>query len=90
MKTSFCKSNDGLIHIVSTSNPEYTLCGDAFDLSATDRIGENNSGGDWKLCRPQPVTCPRCAAQILTCRGVRIKLDYQTSKAHYHMQHETR
>ncbi len=64
--TAFCKSGDGLIHLQSTSNPEYTLCGDAFD---SDDV---SPGAGWSDVRPQPVTCLRCVKQILAARGVRV------------------
>jgi hypothetical protein len=63
----YAKSADGLIHLISAVNSDYTICGDAYD-------GENGDCADsqsWGQCKSGPVTCPKCAAQIRQCRGVR-------------------
>jgi hypothetical protein len=67
----YAKSIDGLIHLIGAVNVEYTICGDAYD----GEYGENGERGEdwsWVKCESGPVTCPKCAAQILQCRNVRI------------------
>jgi hypothetical protein len=57
----------GDIHLVQPGmGAEFTLCGDAFDL------GSDEDGYEWRETRRRTVTCPRCAAVILACRGVRV------------------
>lgn len=71
MNTGYCKSNNGLIHRVSAINPEYTLCGNAFegDGDGTEE-GEKHA---WEDCPRGPVTCPECIREIENCRGVRTR-----------------
>lgn len=67
-KKRFAKCENGLIHLINVlSGGEFTLCGDAFEGHALE-------GPDfaWEECDKRPVTCPRCAAEIENCRGVRI------------------
>lgn len=66
----YAKSNNGLIHLINAANPEYTLCGDAFDIDSE----ADNQGDAWKDVRKGPVTCPNCARVIQDCKGVRIKV----------------
>ena len=66
----YCKSNNGLIHLVSALNSEYTLCGDAFDGEA---IGLEIDPHAHEPCKHGPVTCPKCIAEIKGIRGVKIK-----------------
>lgn len=53
---------EGRVHVVSPAMSEYTLCGDAFDLSSEE------PGYEWKPTKRTTVTCPNCATII---RGVR-------------------
>jgi hypothetical protein len=66
------KSKNGLIHLVSAVNSEYTMCGNAFDGEWGDPFDMSNDPYQWEQCAPAPITCPNCAAQIRQCRGVRI------------------
>lgn len=60
---------EGFVHLVSPiAGSEHTLCGDAFDLASD--VG----GYEWKSSRKKAVTCEKCAAVILACRGVRVGL----------------
>lgn len=70
INTGYCKSNDGLVHLVSAVNREYTLCGDAFD---GDADGSEHDPAAWHYVKRQPITCHQCANEIENCRGVRIK-----------------
>jgi hypothetical protein len=71
--TAYCKSNDGLVHLQSTANPEFTLCGDAFDCGDISGSNDEEKSANWIQCAKGPVTCPLCVAQIEACRGVRTK-----------------
>jgi len=64
----YAKSGDGLIHLISAANVEYTICGDAYDGQDGDCDGDSS----WVRCNSGPITCPKCAAQIRQCRGVQI------------------
>src|SRR5262245_55834554 len=70
VNTGFCKSLNGLVHVVSTSNPEYTICGDTFDCGA---IGEAEDAS-WEFCHPAPITCPKCCAQVKAIREMKCRL----------------
>lgn len=67
---NFGKSNDGLVHLVSALNGEYTLCGNAFD---GDADGQTNDPHAWTDTKHGPVTCPECSQEIENCRGVRTR-----------------
>ena len=61
---------EGNVHLVGPgTGGEFTLCGDAFDL------GSDIDGYVWSPTRRRAVTCPRCAAIVLGCRGVKIDVD---------------
>jgi hypothetical protein len=61
---------EGFIHLVgTTAGGEFTLCGDAFDLSS------DIEGYQWKPSKKRIVTCPECARIILHCRGVKVKVE---------------
>ncbi len=64
----YARSEDGLIHLVSAINGEYTVCGDAFDGGLP--IGEDNKS-DWTKTAKSIVTCPVCVREIINCRGVK-------------------
>ena len=64
----FVENGDG-VHLLSPLNREYTLCGDAFDISDTE--DEDDHGGVFVVTRKRAVTCENCAAVIRECRGVR-------------------
>lgn len=67
----YAKSNNGVVHLISAINSEYTLCGDAFD--AGSGAGEDFSF-DWAVLSRGAVTCPLCQKEILNCRNAQIKL----------------
>lgn len=58
------------IHLMSPVQGEYTICGDAFDGGSG--IGESDLT-EMHETEKTTVTCPKCVAVILGCRGVRIK-----------------
>lgn len=66
-KYGYGKSSDGLVHLVSVLNGEFTLCGDAFEGC------DKGDGADWVRCKSGPVTCPKCISEIKNCRGVRVQ-----------------
>jgi hypothetical protein len=68
----YAKSVDGLIHLKYAINSELTLCGDAFEGSC---FAGGDTGAEWNDAPHGPVTCPRCAAIIKSCRNVKIKLE---------------
>jgi hypothetical protein len=68
MGEKYARSADGLIHLISAINAEYTICGDAYDGES----GESKEDWSWKPCKSGPVSCPKCTAQILQCRRVRV------------------
>lgn len=65
----YAKCEQGLIHLVSSINSEFTLCGDAFEGDTSPYKDE--AGFAWKHHSHGPVTCPRCIAQIKACRGIK-------------------
>ncbi len=71
-EAKFAKSNDGLVHLISAINGEFTLCGNAFDGDAGLEHDPTNAYA-WKQSNKGPVTCERCATEIRNCRRVRIK-----------------
>ena len=65
----FSENDDG-VHL---QYGEFSLCGDAFDISAvTDEID------DLAHTKKRTVTCERCIAIIRYCRGARIPKDTET------------
>lgn len=74
IKPEYTVDPDGLVHLMSRANPEFTLCGDAFDVATEERpVGEyDQDRDDIKPTAARSVTCPGCARVILSCRGVRI------------------
>lgn len=60
-----------IIHCESPLNGEYTLCGDAFDLSVNDD-SEYKEGQVTFRQEGQKVTCPKCILVIKLCRKVKI------------------
>lgn len=46
---------------------EFTMCGDAFDLSS------DVPGYEWRTPLRNVVTCPICSQIILACKKVRVK-----------------
>lgn len=61
------------VHLKSPLNAEFTLCGDAFDITSVEMC---NSAEDAHLeiqpTSKKTITCPRCIAIILHCRGVKV------------------
>jgi hypothetical protein len=74
-KSTYAKSTNGLIHLVHPAQNEFTMCGDAFDISETE---DDADGSSWTECSPRPVTCPLCAQVVLHCRGVKISKTLRT------------
>lgn len=72
MNMRYAKSNDGLIHLLSANNSEYTLCGDAFDGEAD---GIKDDPVAHLPCAKQAITCPRCIVEIKNIKSVKIKED---------------
>ena len=66
-KTLFAKSDDGVIHLVSAINKEFTLCGNAFD-------GDNDDKKKWEFIKRKNITCEECWKEILNCKNVRARL----------------
>lgn len=56
---------EGKIHLLSPVLPEFTLCGDAFDLDS------DIDGYEQKATRRRKVTCHLCAMVVRHCSGVR-------------------
>lgn len=69
-KKQYGRSGNGLIHLLSPLNAEFTLCGDAFDIC--DERDNAEEGLEWEYCPPAPITCGKCARVIIECRRVRI------------------
>lgn len=70
IKKGYARSGDGITHLISAINGEYTLCGDAFDGG----IGvEEPDQTPWDKCECDSVTCEKCIREIDNCRGVRVK-----------------
>lgn len=63
----YAESHNGLVHLISPVQSEYTLCGDAFDIDSEDDCRD----AAWVERRNGPVTCDLCAKIIAACRGVR-------------------
>lgn len=62
--TTFVENADG-VHVEIS---EHTLCGDSFDIGST----EGEACGNTMPTTKRVVTCKRCAAIVMMCRGVRI------------------
>jgi hypothetical protein len=67
----YAKSRNGLIHLVNPLGGEHTMCGDAFDIDASDSMDPDAA---WEYANRGPVTCKDCATVIQACRHVRINL----------------
>ena len=67
----FCENEDG-VHLVSMN--DVTLCGDAYEGSPPLELErcEEDDFGEMQPTDKQTVTCHRCIAIILHCRGVRV------------------
>lgn len=65
----YSKSDD-LHHLVSAVQPEFTLCGNAFDCDSEVENGDEDKS--WVDCAPSVIDCPLCAAVVLSCRGVKV------------------
>ncbi len=77
MAKGYAKSADGLVHLVSKSNADYTLCGDAFEGYGEDFEGfDKGNPSAWVPVKSGPVTCPKCAREIANCRGVKVQLRF--------------
>ncbi len=64
--TTFVENNDG-VHI---EFGEFTLCGDAYDIGSV----EGEECGDFRPTTKRTVTCKKCAAIVIMCRGVRVNI----------------
>lgn len=63
---------EGYVHLVGPlMGGEFTLCGDAWDAYSTESAPER----EFKSTKKRHVTCPKCAAVILACRGVCVSND---------------
>ena len=69
----YAKSNNGLIHLLSALNCEFTLCGNAFEGDGTDIINIKNDPNAHTRCKKGPVTCENCIKEIKNARHVKIK-----------------
>lgn len=58
--------NDEGVHIMCG---EFTLCGDSFDAPETE---DGWTIGPFVPTSKRTITCPRCAAVVTLCRGVRV------------------
>lgn len=58
---------EGLVHVMNASLPEFTLCGDAFDLHSDE------DGYEQVPTQRRTVTCPACATIIRDVRNVRCR-----------------
>ena len=63
---------DGAVHMQNPVMSEYTLCSDAFDISAVD-----HERGEFDPTKSRLVTCAPCVSVIDGCRGVRVALPYE-------------
>lgn len=59
---------EGLVHVTNPTLAEFTLCGDAFDLSS------DVAGYAWTATKRRTVTCPSCVEIIRYVRPVRTSL----------------
>ena len=58
---------EGEVHAVNILiGGEYTLCGDAFDLTTDE------PGYEWTTPKRNVVTCEHCVRIILSLRGIRV------------------
>lgn len=73
MSKKYAECGYGLVHLIQPGQGEHTICGDAFDADS-ERTDEEKKHA-WKEVSHGPVSCPDCAAVILQCRGVRIKIE---------------
>lgn len=62
--------NKAGVHLMDPIQGEYSLCGDAFDIDSEADVDEHD--GRLKPTDKKVVTCKRCKAVIMMCRGVRI------------------
>jgi hypothetical protein len=65
MSKEFRENLDG-VHLM---DGEFTVCGDSFDIADTE---EDFKEGPLVETRKRTVTCPKCIARIIHCRGVRV------------------
>lgn len=61
----FIENNEG-VHLMYG---EFTLCGDSFDIDATEKGFED---GPLVATSKKTVTCNRCASLMNHCKGVKI------------------
>lgn len=59
---------EGMTHMVSPIQSEFTLCGDAFDLASEE------AGYQWTEAKRITVNCPSCAAVIRACQSVKTRV----------------
>lgn len=65
MRFNYAQSKDGIVHLTSALNGEFTLCGDAYDGS----VGDADADTSWVDRKTGPVTCPKCLLEIENCRS---------------------
>lgn len=66
MSKEFLENTEG-VHLMYG---EFTLCGDSFDIAETERDGDHD--GTLAKTTKHVVTCERCKAIIVYCRGTRV------------------
>ena len=54
---------------VHLTNGEFTLCGDAWDAPDSEPDWEP---GEFRKPKSRIITCAKCVAIVLLCRGVRV------------------
>lgn len=61
--------NSAGVHLMNPIQGEFSLCGDAFDI---DSEPDDDHDGGLVVTKKKTVTCERCKAIIMGCRGVRV------------------
>jgi hypothetical protein len=75
--SNFSKDKLGTIHLISSLNNEFTICGIRYDHGDDkDDLGniidKNLSRLSWEKTNKKKITCEFCIREILNCRGVMI------------------
>lgn len=65
-RKQFLENKDG-VHLMLG---EFTMCGDSFDIAETESDFEE---GHLAETSKRVVTCPKCKAVIIHCRGVHVR-----------------
>lgn len=75
MNTGYMKNADG-VHFISCINSEFSICGDAYDISDV-----SPESGDMENVTAQPITCPKCKEQIDAILKEFCKIEKQSTKS---------